>query len=187
MEGNLAIKTKIKAYVNRVYAEEERIPSIREIAEHIGISKSGVQRYMSDMDGEFIYEKATGNILVPVVGDIACGMPILAEENISEYIKLPVSVATKGAKYYILKAKGESMIGANINDGDYVLIRQCDTAESGQIVVALVGDEGTLKRYYPQNNGVILHPENPAMEDIFVESIKIQGVAVKSIKIADLE
>lgn len=125
-------------------------------------------------------------VRVPVLGQIACGIPKFAEEYIEEYIKLPVSLFGEG-NFFILRAYGDSMIEAGINDGDMVVIRRQDTASPGQIVVALIDDEATLKRYYPEQKKrrVRLHPENKTMEDIIVPDCVIQGVAVKVLK--DLE
>ena len=123
----------------------------------------------------------TGFIGVPVVGSIACGVPNLAEEDIEEYIPLPEKLFGKG-DFFILRAKGQSMIEAGIDEGDLVIVRMQNTAEDGQIVVALVGDEATLKRLYKESDGIRLHPENSSMEDIFVPDCSIQGVAVKVLK-----
>ena len=116
---------------------------------------------------------------VAVVGSVSCGPLTFAEENIEEYIKLPKSLLGAG-KFFILHASGQSMIGAGIEDGDLVVIRQQETAEPGQIVVALVEDEVTLKRFFPdpQNGCIRLHPENKRMKDIIVDNCQIQGVAV---------
>lgn len=123
-------------------------------------------------------------VRTPVLGRVACGIPKYAEENIEEYVKLPVAIFGKG-DFYLLRANGDSMIEAGIEDNDLVLIRRQDTAEAGQIVVALVDDEATLKRFYPEQQRIRLHPENRAMKDIYVDSCEIQGVAIKVIK--DLE
>ena len=122
-------------------------------------------------------------ISVPVLGEIACGIPKFAEENIEEYVRLPVALFGHGS-FFILRAYGDSMIEAGIEDGDLVLIRQQNTAEEGQIVVALIDDEATLKRFYPEpeKRRIRLHPENAHMNDIFVEKCEIQGVAVKVLK-----
>ena len=106
---------------------------------------------------------------VAVVGSVSCGPLTFAEENIEEYIKLPTSLLGHG-KFFILRASGQSMIGAGIEDGDLVVVRQQETAEPGQIVVALVEDEVTLKRFFPdpQNGCIRLHPENRRMKDIIV-------------------
>ena len=127
-------------------------------------------------------ENAESN-LVPVLGSVACGVPKYAEENIEEYVRLPVSLFGRG-DFFILRANGDSMIEAGIDNGDLVLIRQQNTAETGQIVVALMEEEATLKRYYPepQWGRIRLHPENSMMTDIYVDSCIIQGVAVKVLK-----
>lgn len=120
---------------------------------------------------------------VAVLGRVSCGLPKYAEENIEEYVSLPVSLFGQG-RFFILRADGESMIEAGIEDGDMVVIRQQSTASEGQIVVALVEDETTLKRYYidKRRRCVRLHPENSEMEDIYVNDCIIQGVAVHVIK-----
>ncbi|MCD8105689.1 MAG: transcriptional repressor LexA [Lachnospiraceae bacterium] len=122
-------------------------------------------------------------IKVPVLGAVSCGIPKYAEENIEEYVRLPVALFGRG-QFFILRASGDSMIGVGINDGDLVLIRQQDSACEGQIVIALMDDEATLKRYYPEpeKDRIRLHPENEKLEDIFVKDCIIQGVAVRVIK-----
>ncbi len=125
-------------------------------------------------------------IRVPVLGRIACGIPKYAEENIEEYIRLPVALFGQG-DFFLLRAYGDSMIESGIEDGDLVLIRQQSSADDGQIVVALMEDEATLKRFYPEpsKHRIRLHPENSHMDDIYVDNCEIQGVAVKVLK--DLE
>lgn len=120
---------------------------------------------------------------VAVLGSISCGIPQLEEEYIEEYVTLPVSMFGK-REFFILRASGESMIEAGINDGDLVVIRKQKEANDGQIVVALVENENTLKRFYldKENRCIRLHPENKAMENIIVSDCQIQGVAVHVIK-----
>lgn len=125
-----------------------------------------------------------GNIVrVPKVGRIACGQPITAIENIEEFVDLSEALIGTG-EFFILQAYGYSMIDAGIEQGDLVIVRQQNSADSGDIIVALLEDEATLKTYYPEpeNNRIRLHPENSAMQDIWVDSCNIQGVAVKVIK-----
>ena len=128
-------------------------------------------------------DTGVSSVRVPVLGSVSCGLPKFAEENIEEYVRLPSSLFGDG-EFYFLRAKGDSMIGAGIDDGDLVLIRRQDTARPGQIAVALTDDEATLKRFYPepQNRRIRLHPENPELEDIYVENCAVQGIAVKVIK-----
>ena len=172
-------------------------PTMQEVADGVGSSKATVQRYIAQMceDGIINYSgyrtmnstKAKVQVVrAPILGRIACGIPKFAEENIEEYVKLPVALFGKG-DFFILRAYGDSMIEAGIDDGDLVLIRQQNTADIGQIVVALMEDEATLKRFYPEpeNHRIRLHPENSRMEDIYVDNCEIQGVAVKVLK--DLE
>ena len=120
---------------------------------------------------------------LPVVGSIACGTPLLAEENIEKYLPVPTDFLGAG-KFFILRANGNSMIKAGIEDGDYVIVKQQETAETGQIIVALINDEATLKRYYIDNEKqqVRLHPENDKMKDMYFKNVIIQGIAVKVIK-----
>ena len=188
------IMTQIKAYVEEFYFENSSSPSIREIARGVGIGSTTVFRYLQEMsergmvlyDGEAvttekIMKLKTASVNIPVVGSIACGIPNLAEENIEEYIQLPEAVFGRG-RFYILRASGSSMIEVGINDGDLVVIREQCTAEDGNIVVALVGEEATLKRFYKEGDHIRLHPENRDMDDIIVSDCQIQGVAVKVIK-----
>ena len=123
------------------------------------------------------------SIRVPVLGAVACGLPKFAEENIEEFVRLPSSLFGDG-DFYILRADGDSMKDAGIDSGDLVLIKHVTAAEPGNIVVALVGDEATLKRFYPEprQNRIRLHPENADYEDIYVGSCEIQGIAVKVLK-----
>ena len=175
-------------------------PTVREIESITGISRPTVARYLAAMrdSGEIGYSGArsivpsesrnsrSSSVRVPVLGAVSCGIPKFAEENIEEYVNLPVSLFGRG-NFFILRANGDSMIEAGINDGDLVLIRQQNTADTGDIVVALMEDEATLKRFYPEpaKHRIRLHPENRSLSDIFVPNCVIQGVAVKVLK--DLE
>lgn len=160
-----------------------RSPSTQEIASGTGLSPATVSRYLSRMreDGIIDYSghrnivtkrnSATETNAVPVLGSVSCGIPKFAEENIEEYVKLPVSLFGKG-DFFLLRASGNSMIETGIDSGDLVLVRRQDYAAPGQIVVALMEEEATLKRYYPepQNGYIRLHPENKDMVDIIVDS-----------------
>lgn len=172
-------------------------PTMQEVADGVGSSKATVQRYIAQLceDGILDYsgyrtmtstKTKAAAIRVPVLGTIACGIPKFAEENIEEYVRLPVALFGKG-NFFILRAYGDSMIEAGIDNGDLVLIRQQNCADEGQIVVALMEDEATLKRFYPEpkKHRIRLHPENSRMDDIYVDNCEIQGVAVKVLK--DLE
>ena len=170
-------------------------PTTYDIADGVGLSQSTVAKYLKAMreSGRVRYgghrsvltrlgaADEAPSVYVPLLGAVSCGLPKLAEENIEEYVKLPVSVLGRGS-FFALHAKGDSMINAGNDDGDLVIVRQQDTAEYDQIVVALVDDEATLKRFRPENGIFRLHAENPAYEDIIAESCLVQGVAVKVMK-----
>lgn len=195
---NPELMDKIVGFIDEQYRLKGKVPTMRAIGEKLNISKSCVSNYIAEMKERGLVEHNAGwygiktkgmskvnfgTRNLPVVGSIACGTPLLAEENIEEYMPIPNSFLGNG-KYFILKANGDSMIKAGINDGDYVIVKQQETAEQGQIVVALIDDEATLKRYYLDDNRkqVRLHPENDKLEDMYFKNIVIQGVAVKIIK-----
>lgn len=193
---NVELMNRIIEFAEQYYLENSSSPSVRVISDKFGIGVSTAYRYLLEMDerGLITYdgkrisndriEKLNSNsgvIRAAVVGSIACGIPNLAEENVEEYVSLPRSMFGDG-EFFILRANGESMIDAGIETGDLVVIRKQACAEDGQIVVALVEDEATLKRLYRDKGKVRLHPENRAMDDIIVDDCIIQGVAVKVIK-----
>ncbi|MBP7791535.1 MAG: repressor LexA [Candidatus Goldbacteria bacterium] len=119
---------------------------------------------------------------VPIVGEVACGMPILAEQNILDKIPVSLKIAKPPYKYFLLKAKGDSMNKKGINNGDLVLIRQQQTAKSGDIVVALIDDEATIKEYKDLDGAIALMPRstNPKHKPIIIQDdFMIQGVVQK--------
>ena len=124
----------------------------------------------------------TETVNAPLVGQVACGEPIEAYENIEGSFVLPAELYGRG-ELMLLKADGESMKNVGIDDGDYIVIRKQDTAEYGDMVLAIIGTGGTVKTFYPQENGtIILHPENEHYKDIIVEECLIQGVVVGCMK-----
>lgn len=186
----------MKQYVDDYYFKHRRFPSTSEIACEMGIVKSTAYKYLVAMDESGILKYDGKEILtdkiqkvntdtthVAVLGSISCGIPQLEEEYIEEYVTLPVSMFGKG-EFFILRANGKSMIEAGINDGDLVVIRKQKEVKDGQIVVALIENENTLKRFYldKEKKCIRLHPENHTMEDIIVSNCEIQGVAVHVIK-----
>lgn len=187
---------KIKTFAEEYYMRHYQSPSMAQIAENIGIARSTAYKYLVEMDrrgmisydGKEIRTKIIDHsnprlVRAAVLGNIACGLPNVAEENIEEYVSLPESLFGRG-EFYILRARGESMIEAGIEDGDLVVIRKQSDANDGDIIVALVEEEATLKRLYrdEENGRIILHPENKDMSDIVVDNCIIQGIAVKVIK-----
>lgn len=191
----------ILEFINDWYFAKHDFPTLDEISSGLQLSKTTTYRYIEELveRGEIEKSSRFGNLVtkeiaksminmnnLPIVGDIACGSPILAEENIESYVTFSRELLGSG-KFFILRAKGNSMINAGINDGDLVIVRQQETALEGQIVVALIDSEATLKRYFidRRKKKIRLHPENDEMEDMYFDSIAIQGVAVKILK--DLE
>lgn len=120
---------------------------------------------------------------VPVIGRVAAGVPILAEQNVVDTVRIDRMLVRGGKEIFALRVQGESMIEAGIFDGDYIFVRKQPTASRGDIVVALLGDEATVKRYFPEKEHIRLQPENQAMAPIFVRasdfrSSMILGVVV---------
>ena len=192
------LMNQIIEFIDKEYEKNGRVPSFSEIATKTGVTKGCISKYITEMTERGLVKQSSGSrgiitksmekgfvqtLKIPVVGTIACGLPILAEENIESYLTIPKDFLGSG-DHFILKAQGNSMINAGISENDYVIIRQQNDAEQGQIVVALVDNEATLKRYYKDNvkQKIRLHPENDEMEDIFFDNIVIQGIAVKVIK-----
>lgn len=191
------LTNKIKHFIEEYYGQYGTSPTIRCIAENVGCSKSNVSIYIDYLKeqglmeiGENGYEtdviKATDTkvVAVPKLGYVPCG-PLSEEyECIEGYVRLPASFVGNAKSCFLLTATGNSMIDVGINDGDLVLVRQQNEANYNDIVVALVENEVTLKRFRPdpENKRIILHPENKRMKDIVVKECKIQGVAIKVIK-----
>ncbi|MBR2885889.1 MAG: repressor LexA [Clostridia bacterium] len=189
-------------FVDDYYKKFWRSPNTREIADAIGISRATVQRYLSDLSDKGLIEySGHRNIItdfvrqsqklkcnpIPYAGTIPCSNFNECIPESEEYFFLPAELTGNG-EFFLLKAKGNSMIDAGISDGDLVLIKMQKVAEYGQIVAFLYqNDQTTLKRYYPKENCVVLHPENKEMDDIIIrdediEQLQIQGIAKKVIK-----
>ena len=183
---------KILDFVNRQVAEKGYPPSVREICKAVGFrSTSTVHAYIKKLEEEGLVEKdatkpralrildSSNSSLegyisdreienVPIVGKITAGQPILAVENIEETFPVPVEYL-QNSTVFMLKVRGDSMIEAGILDGDYILVKQQNTANNGDIVAALIGDEATVKTFYRENGHIRLQPENPSYEPIIVK------------------
>ena len=116
----------------------------------------------------------TEMVSLPVVGTVAAGQPILAQENIESYFPIPAEYVPNGESF-ILKVKGDSMINAGIYNGDQVFVNRCNSARNGDTIVALVDDSATVKTFYKENGHIRLQPENDTMEPIIVEDCQILG------------
>jgi repressor LexA len=120
--------------------------------------------------------------VLPLVGEIAAGAPLLAEQNIEDYVAVPEPLS-RGEDEFLLRVHGESMVEAGIFDGDYVVVRRQQTAENGEVVAALVGDddaaaEATVKTFYRENGRIRLQPENAALEPLYPEHVQVLGKVV---------
>ncbi|MBI4689389.1 MAG: repressor LexA [Nitrospirae bacterium] len=142
---------------------------------------NGELQLIKDIDADSTHAHTVD---IPLVGMVTCGMPILAQENIEGYIPVSVSLAKPGFKYFLLKAKGDSMNKAGINDGDLILVRRQSIAQNGDIVVALIDDEATVKEFQHSKNCVVLMPRSDNKKHkpiILTENFQVQGVAVTTI------
>ncbi len=187
----------ILEYINEYLASNGYPPSVREICNGVGLSSpSSVHAYLKRLEekgllikdgsktralkvvetkAEQMCEPIAEYLSVPVVGQVAAGTPILADENVIDTYPLPM-VFAKNKNVFMLKVRGESMINAGILDGDYVVVTQQDTARNGDIVVALLDDSATVKTFYKEDGFVRLQPENDALEPIIVKDLKILGI-----------
>lgn len=165
-------------------------PSVREICTAVGLSSpSTVQRYINSLEEKGFIVKGGSKkraitlpkqenevevLPVPVVGTVAAGQPILAEENITEYFPIPMQYA-KNTDMFMLKVRGDSMINVGILDGDFVIVESTEIARNGEIVVALLEDSATVKTFYRESDHIRLQPENDALEPIISKDVKILG------------
>lgn len=187
---------RIRAYAEEYIITRGASPSTTDIADSFGIARGTAYKYLVAMrekglvgyEGGVISTPATekaenGVCRAALVGSIPCGPLEEEEASVEAYFTLPEAIFGSG-DFFILRADGDSMIGAGIEDGDLVVIRRQREAQEGDVVAALVGSESTLKRYFVDREAgcVRLHPENPALEDILVPSCEIQGVARQVIK-----
>lgn len=190
---SLSYKQKqILDFIKSEIREKGYPPSVREICDAVGLKststvhghlermeRNGVirrdpskPRAIEILDDEYGHKQSI--VDVPIIGKVTAGQPILAFENIEGTFPLPEEFVSD-KKVFILKVRGESMIKAGILDGDYVIVNQQSIANDGDIVVALIGDEATVKRFYKESDRIRLQPENPYMEPIYVKDVSILG------------
>jgi repressor LexA len=190
---------KVIQYINKIQKEQGRSPSQREIANELDIEQSRVCRHIRSLhDSGVLKKNSDGNIIVPekysqnsvsiipIVGEIACGTPILADENFVGNINFPSDWIGSG-EIVVISARGDSMSGAGIYDGDYLFIRLQSDAASGEIVAAINEDwdkgAATLKRFIKNEDGTcVLRPENDAYDDMSFDGFRIMGKLVGSYK-----
>jgi repressor LexA len=182
-------------YVKRHVGEHGYPPTVRDIGKAIGLtSSSTVHAHLANLEKlgllrrdptkpraiEVLAGKAKSVVTrqgLPVVGQVAAGQPVLAEENIDEYVPVP-RIAGGDEGEFVLRVRGDSMKDAGILEGDHVIVRRQDTAANGEIVVALVGEEATVKRFFRERDHVRLQPENAALEPILTRDVQLLGRVV---------
>ena len=196
-------------YLSEYVRERGYPPTVREIGEAVGLaSPSTVHAHLANLEragylrrdptkpraleltrreraaaGASVTLPDVGEVRVlPLVGEIAAGGPLLAEENIEDHLAVPDTVS-RGGEEFLLRVKGDSMIEAGILEGDYVVVQRQQTARNGDIVVALAGedeaaDEATVKRFFRESGRVRLQPENSALEPLYPEHVSILGKVV---------
>ena len=188
---------KILDFIKREIEDKGYPPSVRGICAAVGLrSTSTVHAHLNHLEEQGLIRRDStkpralevldGTLArgrsIPLVGRVTAGMPILAEENIEDYLALPQSMLGKD-ELFCLRVQGESMIDIGILDGDIVVLRQQDTAENGEIVVAMTpDDEATLKRIFYEDDRVRLQPENSTMDPIYVENATVLGKLVALIR-----
>lgn len=195
------MQTRILAYIEQEIKTRGYAPSVREIGEAVGLkSTSTVHGHLIRLEKKGLLHRdamkprAMGlsfsslppaeNVTlreIPVIGRVAAGTPILAEENVEETLILPEDIVGHG-DVFILRVRGESMIQAGIMNDDYIVVHKQPDANNGEIVVALIEDEATVKRFYKENGHIRLQPENDTMELIIVPTVMILGKVVSLIR-----
>lgn len=196
-----AKQTEILEYIKECVLKKGYPPSVREICEAVHLkSTSSVHSHLATLEEkgyirrdptkprtiEIIDEEFNPArrelVNIPVVGTVAAGQPILAEENISDYFPVPADILPN-ADVFMLEAKGESMINAAILNGDKLIVRIQNTAENGDKVVALLDDSATVKTFYKEDGHYRLQPENDSMDPIIADHVQILGKVVGVIRI----
>lgn len=185
-------EVQILEYIKKHIREKGYPPAVREIGRAVGLSStSTVHAYLRRLEQKgclrrdptlpralVVAEEAEEQLVsVPLLGRVAAGVPVMAEENWEDVLQLPTSFLGSG-EFFALRVRGDSMVEAGILEGDVVVVRRQPTAENGDIVVALVEGEATVKRFYRENGSVRLQPENSRMEPIITDKVEILGKVV---------
>ncbi|MDR6224416.1 transcriptional repressor LexA [Desmospora profundinema] len=188
-------------YIKQEVREKGYPPSVREIGEAVGLaSSSTVHGHLSrlekkglirrdptkpraievlDEEDSLLPDLAANTVLVPLVGKVTAGEPITAVENVEDYFPLPRRMVGQEDSVFLLSVRGDSMINAGVMDGDYVLVRQQQSADNGDIIVAMTPDsEATVKRFFKEKNRIRLQPENDQMEPILLPEVTILGKVI---------
>lgn len=182
---------RVMDYIRKFSEENGYTPSVREIAQECGIkSTATVHSYIERLQDKGYLNKTdnkkravaigrSGGVNIPLIGTVTAGQPIFAYENYEDYYTFPIG-EFKGDDLFMLRVEGTSMIDAGIMNGDKIIVRRQQTAENGEIIVALVDDSATVKRFYYRDGKIVLHPENEALSDMIFEpgEVSILGKVV---------
>ena len=194
MAGKITQKQiEILDFIKQEILDKGYPPAVREICEAVDLkSTSSVHAHLSTLEKNGYIRRdptkpraieicddsfqmvRTEMVSLPVIGTVAAGQPILAEENIESYFPVPAEILPQGESF-ILKVKGDSMINVGIYSGDQIFVQSCNTAHNGDTVVALIDDSATVKTFYKENGYIRLQPENDSMEPIIVDDCQIIG------------
>ncbi|MBQ0039256.1 MAG: transcriptional repressor LexA [Treponema sp.] len=188
---------EVLEFIAKFSEENGYPPTVREIGENFGISLRAVQDhiaacqkkgYLSQcqkrsrsfrvIKGDVVQEPKVFVVKIPKLGTIAAGKPLLSEENLDGYVTIAEPFVKPGKTYFALNVRGASMINAGILEGDLAIIEQAEIAAEGQIVVAVVDNAITLKRFYKEQDRIRLQPENPDFQPIYATDVKIAGIMV---------
>lgn len=195
---------KIYEYIVDFVNNNGYIPSTRELCKHFNIASTSTIAYYLGKLEEQGKIKRSGNrnraieildrkpkvltsienddfVSIPLVGQIAAGVPILAEQNVEDNFSLPTNLF-RGVDLFMLNVRGDSMIEVGINDGDMIIVKKQNTAENGEIVAAMWNDEATVKRFYKENGHIRLQPENSTMAPIILPDVTILGKVIGLIR-----
>ena len=193
--GKISAKQReILEYIKSEILSRGYPPAVREICEAVNLkSTSSVHSHLETLEKNGFIRRdptkpraieicddnfqmvRTEMASLPVIGTVAAGTPILAEENIDSYFPVPAEIVPNGAPSFVLKVKGDSMINAGIFNGDQIFVQQCSTAKNGDTIVALIDDSATVKTFYKEKDHIRLQPENDDMDPIIVDSCQILG------------
>ena len=193
--GKISTKQReILEYIKSEILSRGYPPAVREICEAVNLkSTSSVHSHLETLEKNGFIRRdptkpraieicddnfqmvRTEMASLPVIGTVAAGTPILAEENIDSYFPVPADIVPNGEPSFVLKVKGDSMINVGIFNGDQIFVQQCNTARNGDTVVALIDDSATVKTFYKEKDHIRLQPENDDMDPIIVDDCQILG------------
>ncbi len=194
MKGITERQKEVLTFISDFQEENGYPPTVREISEHFKISLRAVQDHIIALQKKGYLsqcQKRSRSIRVlddtvkepklfvgkvPLLGTVAAGKPLLCEENLDGYVNLTEPFVRPGKSYFALRVRGASMINAGILEGDLAVVEQSSMAADGQIVVAVIDDAITLKRYYKESDRIRLQPENPAFSPIYAKDVRVVGI-----------